>query len=215
MEDSKLVWRDFNAQRGFNAQSLLFVVVNIFQVGIGKVVTLFLAWLNAYLADFPLVSVIGIFILIGFFMFLLPPVPGVPVYAAGGVILTKALSRTYDFWTAMVLCSLICYGIKLGAIVFQQKVIGGVLGTRVDVRQMVGVNSISIRAIKRILEVRGFSVAKILILCGGPDWPTSVLTGILGLPLCNMLMVFTCCCCYCCAYFVGGWVDVFNCHTKL
>jgi len=30
-------------------------------------------------------------------------------------------------------------------------------------------------------------MAKVAVLCGGPDWPTSVITGILGLPLFEML----------------------------
>merc|ERR1712196_412121 len=45
-------------------------------------------------------------------------------------------------------------------------------------------------------------MAKVCILCGGPDWPTSVLTGILKLPLGSMLigsipvffLIAPCCC---------------------
>ena len=40
----------------------------------------------------------------------------------------------------------------------------------VAVRKLVGVNSISIRAIRKVLEVPGLSVAKVAILIGGPDW---------------------------------------------
>jgi hypothetical protein len=47
------------------------------------------------------------------------------------------------------------------------------------VRRTVGVNSVSIRAIRRLLSQPGFSKGKVAILCGGPDWPTFVLTGIL------------------------------------
>ena len=52
---------------------------------------------------------------------------------------------------------------------------------------MVGTNSITIRAIKRILSRKGLSVGMVAILIGGPDWPTSVLTGILGLSCPKML----------------------------
>lgn len=39
------------------------------------------------------------------------------------------------------------------------------------------------RAIRYCLMQKGLSPAKIAILCGGPDWPTSVLCGILRVPL--------------------------------
>jgi hypothetical protein len=59
---------------------------------------------------------------------------------------------------------------------------------QVSIRALVGVNSDSIRAIKFILEKPGLGIQKVCVLCGGPDWPTSVLTGILGLPLSQMLL---------------------------
>merc|ERR1712136_321499 len=43
-------------------------------------------------------------------------------------------------------------------------------------------------AIEKILKQPGLGVQKVLILCGGPDWPTSVLTGILRLPVGQMLI---------------------------
>jgi hypothetical protein len=68
-----------------------------------------------------------------------------------------------------------------------QVVIGEQMGKSVAVRKMVGVNSLTIQAIKMILEAPGLTVPKVCILCGGPDWPTSVLTGILGLSRVEML----------------------------
>ena len=56
-------------------------------------VTLFLSWLNGYLDPYPLQQVVVIFMCIGFVMFLLPPVPGVPVYLAGGVIITNSAMK--------------------------------------------------------------------------------------------------------------------------
>jgi hypothetical protein len=157
------------------------------QVVIGKAVTLFLAWLNAYLSlGYSTNEVIVIFFAIGLIMFLLPPVPGVPVYLAGGVILTNALQKDYDFWVAGFLASCICFAIKLVAIVAQQKGIGELCGKFVAVRSAVSINSMLMRAIKRILS-GPVDFASVCILCGGPDWPTSVTTGILGLSLCQML----------------------------
>ena len=66
------------------------VILMTLFVGIGKVVTLTLSWLNEFLAGVPLAGTTAIFFGIGLTMFLLPPVPGVPVYFAGGIILTEA-----------------------------------------------------------------------------------------------------------------------------
>jgi len=52
----------------------------------------------------------------------------------------------------------------------------------------VGVNSRLIKAIRLILQKPGISLAKVSILCGGPDWPTAVLTGILKLDVRQMLL---------------------------
>lgn len=62
------------------------------------------------------------------------------------------------------------------------------MGRSVTIRKLVGVNSISIKAIRKILSVPGLTVAKVSILVGGPDWPTSVLTGILRLNVWQMLL---------------------------
>lgn len=159
----------------------------IFQVGIGKVVTLFLSWLNEKLNGYSLGVVTLLFVIIGLLMFLLPPVPGVPVYVSGGIIITNSAWKVMDFSLALLYSSVICWLIKLLAIFCQQKLIGEGLGNAVAIRAMVGVNSPAIRAIKLILEEPGIKMGKVCILCGGPDWPTSVLTGILKLSVVEML----------------------------
>jgi hypothetical protein len=45
-----------------------------------------------------------------------------------------------------------------------------------------------IRAVERILKLQGFSVGKVAVLIGGPDWPTSVLCGILNVSLPSMVL---------------------------
>lgn len=160
-------------------------------VGIAQIVTVFLAWLSYILADVNLFVVYIVFFFIGLSMFLLPPVPGVPVYLTGGVLLVKRSSNLDDdgeFWLGIFAASVWCFLIKLCAIVGQQKGFGEQMGNYVWIRKLVGVNSISIRAIKVILSRPGWDFAKVCILVGGPDWPTSVLTGILGLPVASMLM---------------------------
>ena len=65
----------------------------------------------------------------------------------------------------------------------QQKLFGENLSNYVSVRYAVGINSLQMRAIRYCLMQPGLSPAKVAILCGGPDWPTSVLCGILRVPL--------------------------------
>jgi hypothetical protein len=157
-------------------------------VGISKFVMVFLSWLNEELSVMPLATVIGIFYGVGLFMFLLPPVPGVPVYVLGGVVLVNAFRRDgYSFEVSMLFVTLICYCIKLNAVAMQQQLIGGLMSSSLYVRKTVAVNSITIKAIKKILSAPGMGIDKVAILCGGPDWPTSVLTGILRLSVFKML----------------------------
>jgi hypothetical protein len=58
----------------------------------------------------------------GLFLFLLPPIPGVPVYLFAGVVLVASLEDSLGFWPAVFLTSLLCLGIKLTACTIQQKV---------------------------------------------------------------------------------------------
>jgi hypothetical protein len=65
----------------------------------------------------------------------------------------------------------------------QQKGIGEFLGKRLWVRQTIGVHKPFIRALEAVLRRPGLSFGKVVILCGGPDWPTSVTCGLLRLSL--------------------------------
>eukprot|EP00929_Paragymnodinium_shiwhaense_P060207 TRINITY_DN30092_c0_g1_i1.p1 TRINITY_DN30092_c0_g1~~TRINITY_DN30092_c0_g1_i1.p1 ORF type:complete len:887 (+),score=182.53 TRINITY_DN30092_c0_g1_i1:108-2768(+) len=148
----------------------------------------FLVWLGDILltTDFGYVCVV--FYIVGITMFLLPPVPGVPVYlAAGSIIVTRGkLEPWLDFYGSLLFASMLSLILKLNAVALQQKVIGECMGSGVYIRQLVGCHSVSIRAIEKILRKPGLTVEKVCILCGGPDWPTSVLTGILRLDVVQM-----------------------------
>lgn len=60
--------------------------------------------------------------------------------------------------------------------------------TLAPLAQAVGINTPLIRTIKLVLSKKGFSAVKVATLVGGPDWPTSVLCGILDLPLLPILI---------------------------
>jgi len=133
------------------------------------------------------------FFAVGIVMFLLPPVPGLAVYLTAGILLTPVCEgpfggEPYGFWIACLYAAFLAYLMKLMAQILQQKGIGERLGSLVYVRTTVGVNSRLIKAIRLILERKGLSLAKVCVLCGGPDWPTAVLTGILGCEVSQMLL---------------------------
>ena len=125
-------------------------------VGVGKLTPIILSLLNEGIeeAGLDLFSVCLIYFIIGVLM-LGVMIPGVPVYIAGGLIVGNAAMREMPFGIAIALSTLVCFVIKLGAVVVQQKVIGELLGTRVSVRMLVGVNSTTIKAIRRVLSAPG------------------------------------------------------------
>jgi len=196
------VWTNRNKSSILTKMMVLGYAAVVMQVLLGKVVNIFLSYILEALEGVPggLPVQTLIFILIGLCMFLVPAIPGGPVYIAGGVLLVNSSWRAFSgetnnyknneiaFWIASLYSSIICLVIKFCAIAFEQKIIGEKLGAQVWVRSFVGVNSILTRSIKEILKQPGFHINKVAVLVGGPDWPTSVITGILHLNLGQMLL---------------------------
>jgi hypothetical protein len=71
---------------------------------------------------------------------------------------------------------------------FGQYMIGYFLGKSVKVQQLIGVDQVPTRAIEKVLKSRGWSPGKVALLVGGPDWPTSVTCGIVGVNIPQMLL---------------------------
>ena len=101
----------------------------ICDVGVGKGAVLFLGWMISIMKEFSPVVVLFCFILLGVFMFLLPPVPGPPVYLTGGVLLVGSMQDTYGFWGATAICVFVCWFVKLLSCALQQKMFGENLGS--------------------------------------------------------------------------------------
>lgn len=185
--------KQINKMKHWNWTSILvkmmwisIIYLTIF-VGIGKMVTIFMSWLNGELESFSLGVVVVLFLIVGITMFLLPPVPGVPVYLAGGIIIVAKGQDTLSYWGAIAFMVGLGFILKMMAIVMQQKLIGEQLGKYVYIRELVGINSRTVKTIRLILQQKGLKLNKVSILIGGPDWPTSVLTGILKLDVFDML----------------------------
>jgi len=162
------------------------VVVMI--VGVLNGTSILLSALNDYLRSFALAQTCAIYMAVGLTMFLCPVVPGVPVYITGGIVVTAAAEPSMGFAGGMVLASLVGWMTKMMSVWVQHAGIGARCGQSVAIRQFVAINSVNTRAMRLTLEPPGLNLRKVCILVGGPDWPTTVMTGILGLPVSQMLL---------------------------
>lgn len=160
----------------------------IMNVVVSKFTILFLSWLIEKTSSMSLTAVTGILTGVGMIMFLLPPVPGVPIYLTLGIVVIAVGKDMFGYAGAMVYAIIVSLLLKLLACTLQQKMIGEFLKGYVIVRQTVGINSKLIRSMKVVLAEKGLSIAKVSILVGGPDWPTSVLCGVMGLNLLPILV---------------------------
>jgi len=182
-------------------QILCILIVSLQVVG-GIGTNVFLSFVNEQLAGTSFGTLVMSFMLVGIAMFMIPIVPGVAVYFFGGILIPQGWVRTstelgpdglYDysgseFWVGFFIVVCLNFSQKLIAVTLQQKTIGEPMSSNTAILQMVGVNKPSMKAVEVILRKPGMSVAKVAILVGGPDWPTSVLTGILRLSLFQMLL---------------------------
>lgn len=159
-----------------------------FTVLAAKFTILFLSWLIEATRELDIGSVTGILLGVGVIMFLLPPVPGAPIYLTLGIVIVPVGREAFGLVGCIVYAMGVCLALKLFATVLQQKGIGGMLRNSVGIRQVVGMNTSLIRAMKLCLNEPGLGIAKVSILCGGPDWPTSVLCGLMDLPLLPILI---------------------------
>ncbi|KAL7553154.1 hypothetical protein ACHAWF_018056 [Thalassiosira exigua] len=160
----------------------------ILQVLVANLTVVFLSYMIETTAGFGIGAVTAIMAAVGVTMFLLPPVPGVPVYLTLGIVLAAQGNQIFG-WTGSILYATgIGVILKLFSSALQQKLIGENLSHFVPVRQFVGVNSKLMKAMRLVLGKGGLSVPKVAILIGGPDWPTSVLCGIMRISICQIML---------------------------
>jgi hypothetical protein len=145
----------------------------------------FLAYLKHWfdIWNFSFMGIVGSTCVVGLVLFLLPPVPGAVVYVFCGMLFPRQCPGSHGFEIGIVVAILAGVVMKIVASIMQQKLIGESLGSQAWVQQFVGSNRPLMRTIEAVLRKPGLSPGKVAILVGGPDWPTSVLCGILKLPL--------------------------------
>lgn len=155
---------------------------------VAKFTLLFLAWMIDITSSMSLVTVTGVLFAVGLFMFLLPPISGVPIYIVLGMVILPAGRDQLGIWGCFGYAVAVSLLLKLTACAIQQKLIGELLRHVVGVRRLCGINTTVVKATKLNLKEKGLGLAKVSILVGMPDWPTSVLCGIMGLPLIPILV---------------------------
>lgn len=146
---------------------LAFMILNVI---VAQFTLLFLSWLIEETSAMALGTVTVILVGIGLIMFLLPPVPGVPIYLTLGIVIIPTGRELLGLIGSIVYALGVSLCLKLLACTLQQKLIGGMLQNKVGVRQFCGVNSSLMRSMKLVLKQPGFGIDKVSILVGGPDW---------------------------------------------
>jgi hypothetical protein len=151
----------------------------------------FFSWLNAKLGEADLdLSVVSISVFfLGWGMFLCPLVPGSAVYLFAGVVL-GAQAQLNDGPGVFVGA---CIGVGIGTAAkllacIGQYGIGYAAGTSLKVQQFVGVDKVFTRAMEMVLKSSGFNLGKISLLVAGPDFPVSMLCGILKISIPQMIV---------------------------
>lgn len=122
-------------------------------------------------------------------MFVCPICPGAAVYIFTGVVLGHCALRPGSCGLAVgfaVACGA-AFAAKIAGTLMQYG-IGFAAGRSVRVQRMVGVDQVPVRAAERLLSERGVPLPKVCLLTAGPDWPTSVLCGILRINIFQMLL---------------------------
>jgi len=163
---------------------LVFMVMGVI---VAEFTVVFLSWLIEITSTMPIGLVTAVLVGIGMIMFLLPPVPGVPIYLTLGIVIIPVGREKFGLVGSILYAHGVSLCLKLLACTLQQKAIGGLLKTKVGIRQFCAINSSLIRSMKLLLKQPGLGIDKASILVGGPDWPTSVLCGIMDLDLIPIL----------------------------
>lgn len=190
---SKEASRYWNALMKWDAVSVLSktkyagVSYALCQVGVSTGMVVFLAWFNEATRDWDIFWAVSILFVVEILLFLAPPVAGIPLYLMSALVLIPRLQRRYNFVWCVGITTAFCVVLKLTATGLEQKAIGGPLRNNVAIKKFIGVHTPFMKAIRFILTQEGLKLSKVAVLCGGPDWPTSVITGVLGLPMCSML----------------------------
>jgi hypothetical protein len=158
------------------------LIFDTIHVGIEVLLNVFFSWLNdAFVAaNLSLTAICIILFAAAWLLIMQPPTPGMPLFLASAIIIVPAGMRSgVEFWSAWALSTFVALLIKQTGLLGAQ-ILGDIWGRNsVSIRRIVGINSMEMRSIKYILKEKGITVGKVAVLLGGPDWPVSVIAGLL------------------------------------
>eukprot|EP00971_Amphidinium_carterae_P128396 2543373-Amphidinium_carterae.1 len=124
--------------------------------------------------------------MVGTVLFLLHLVPGMPIFASAVLLVAQGGADT--LWRDLAIAVVLGMVIKLLAVALQQKLIGYPYSECATIKKLIGVQPSVMKAAKQVLTRHGLGVDKVCVLVSGPDWPASVFTSVLNLPLIQMLI---------------------------
>lgn len=157
-------FQSWNMTKVFTIAIYWGLAFQVLSVVVAQFTLLFLSWLIETTSEMNLGVVTGILVLVGLIMFLLPPVPGVPIYLTLGIVIIPVGRETMGIVGSICYALVVSLFLKLFACALQQEAIGGLLKHKVGVRQFVGINSNLIRSMKLVLSRPGLGVAKVSIV---------------------------------------------------
>eukprot|EP00747_Dinoflagellata_sp_TGD_P080847 gnl/TRDRNA2_/TRDRNA2_161060_c0_seq8.p1 gnl/TRDRNA2_/TRDRNA2_161060_c0~~gnl/TRDRNA2_/TRDRNA2_161060_c0_seq8.p1 ORF type:complete len:784 (+),score=88.89 gnl/TRDRNA2_/TRDRNA2_161060_c0_seq8:64-2415(+) len=165
--------------------------VACFVIGV-KFLTVILAIANAELEGWSLFSVSIIMFLLALILFLIPPTPAQPIYMIMGiVIVASAMRQGWTFWAGVAWATFVAFMMRIAFSVIAQKCIGEAFAKHERIRQAVGIHTVYMRAIEIIFKEPNVTVAKVAMLVGGPDWPITVLCGMLRIPAFQIVLAMS------------------------
>lgn len=98
-----------------------------------------------------------------------------------------------NLFLSIFICTFLVMILRLMVCVCQMKLIGGLLRKYTWVLKNVGIHTKFMQSIRQLIDRPDMTREKVAILCGGPDWPVMVLTGIFELPVIPVLKGVTPC----------------------
>jgi len=144
-----------------------------------------MALLNLHLASSPWGLVLAVSFVVAIVLFLLPPVSGQMIYIPISMMLIGkwGIGSYSQLTVAVLVATIFCLVLKLVGSAMQQKCIGEPMSTNIAVKKAFQLHTAPYRVARFVLSQGGLSLRKTVVLVGMPDWPISVLCGVLGLPL--------------------------------
>lgn len=169
----------------------ILVGIAFFTLNVGAAIgtKIFLSWLAEVIASWALYWILGILFLVGLMLFLIPVVPGLPIYLVSGIVVVqKCQSDHMSFEVGVTIASVLCWAIKLCSNIVLMKCVGEPFADNVSVKMTVGTHTPTMRAAAIVLTEKGLTAPKVAVLVGGPDWPTAVICAMLKVPIISMLI---------------------------